>query len=111
MDAISLQLQGVNATATIGSSVSGRQAEIFSTFSGRIILGYDNDKAGQRGIEKFDLLRKQRRMENFYVCPPPFDCKDWNQAHVSGKNLKDWILDNQAVYDFDYKMKKSIKLL
>jgi len=109
LDAISLQLQGVNATATIGSSVSSRQAEIFSTFSGKIILGYDNDEAGQRGVEKFDILRKQRRMENFYVCPPPSNCKDWNQAHIQNEDLKSWVLDNQTVYDFDYKIRYQLE--
>jgi hypothetical protein len=34
LDALSLQRKGINATATIGSSVSLRQAEILSTFRG-----------------------------------------------------------------------------
>ena len=103
LDALSLQRKGINATATIGSSVSPRQAEILSTFPGKIILGYDNDEAGQRGIEKFDKTRKEMRMTGFEVCPPPSGYKDWNEAHIAGEDMFSWIMDKSQVYDFDYK--------
>ena len=103
LDARSLQLQGVNATATIGSSISPRQTEILSTFPGKIILGYDNDEAGKRGIEKFDRTRKEMRMTGFEVCPPPSGYKDWNEAHIAGEDMFSWIMDKSQAYDFDYK--------
>ena len=103
LDALSLQRKGINATATIGSSISPRQAEILSTFNGKVILGYDNDEAGQRGIDKFDRTRKEMRMASFEICPPPSGYKDWNEAHIAGEDLFSWIMDKSQSYDFDYK--------
>ena len=103
LDALSLQRKGINATATIGSSISPRQAEILSTFKGKVILGYDNDEAGQRGIDKFDRTRKEMRMASFEICPPPSGYKDWNEAHMAGEDLFSWIMDKSQSYDFDYK--------
>ena len=111
LDARALQLQGVNATATIGSSISPRQAEILSTFAGTIILGYDNDTAGQRGIEKFDRTRKEMRMGSFEVCPPPSGYKDWNEAHIAGDDLLGWVLEKTKAYNFDYKASTQLNLL
>ena len=111
LDALSLQRKGINATATIGSSVSPRQAEILSTFGGKIILGYDNDEAGQRGIDKFDRTRKEMRMTGFEVCPPPSGYKDWNEAHIAGEDLFSWIMEKTQPYDFDYKAVNQLNLL
>jgi len=111
LDALSLQRKGINATATIGSSVSPRQAEILSTFGGKIILGYDNDEAGQRGIGKFDRTRKEMRMTGFEVCPPPSGYKDWNEAHIAGEDLFSWIMEKSQSYDFDYKAVNQLNLL
>jgi hypothetical protein len=111
LDALALQRKGINATATIGSSVSPRQAEILSTFRGKIILGYDNDEAGQRGIDKFDRTRKEMRMGPFEVCPPPPKYKDWNEAHIAGEDMFSWIMDKSQAYDFDYKTATQLNLL
>jgi len=111
LDARSLQLQGVNATATMGSNVSTTQAEVLSMFKGKIIMGYDNDDAGRKGIDKFDSLRKELRMEEFYVCPPPSKYKDWNQAHVVSEDLKQWVLNSSRVYNYEYKIFNSLSLL
>ena len=108
LDARSLQLQGVNATATIGSSISPRQAEILSTFEGEIILGYDNDEAGRRGIDKFDRTRKEKRMTGFEICPPPSGYKDWNEAHIDGEDLTQWIMDKTVAYDFEYQISNQL---
>jgi len=108
LDARSLQLQGVNATATIGSSISPRQAEILSTFEGEIILGYDNDEAGQRGIDKFDRTRKELRMAGFEVCPPPSGYKDWNEAHIADEDLSLWITEKTVAYDFEYQISNQL---
>ena len=108
LDARSLQLQGVNATATIGSSISLRQAEILSTFKGKIVLGYDNDAAGQRGVDKFDRTRKELRMDGFEVCPPPSGFKDWNEAHVADEDLFQWVMEKTTSYDFEYQISNQL---
>lgn len=104
LDAKSLQLQGVNATATMKNIISPIQAEMLASFKGRIILGFDNDEAGRRGFDRFDQLRKLRNMGDFYVCSPPEGFKDWNEAHVKGKNLAEWVTQQSSKYDFEYKM-------
>jgi len=102
LDAISLQRQGINATATMGSSISEVQAQTLAEFEGKVIIGYDNDEAGARGIEKFDTLRKLKRMEEFSICTPPHPYKDWNEAHQKGLDLKEWTQNNTHKYDYEY---------
>jgi len=108
IDAISLQLRGVNATCCIGSHISTIQADILKEFSGKIILGFDNDAAGEKGIVKFDRLRKTKRMENFFIIHPPENCKDWNEAHIKNIDLKAYVSENTKVYDDTYKMLNSL---
>ena len=111
LDAISLQLQGVNATCTMGSKISEVQAQILSEFGGKILMGYDNDEAGKRGFEKFDLLRKINMMADFYICPPPSPYKDWNEAHQGKEDLEEWVKNNTHKYDYEYKFFSDINSL
>jgi len=108
LDAISLQLQGVNATCTMGCSVSQEQLDILKDFEGKIILGYDNDEAGQRGIQKFDRLRKCKLMSEISLCPLPKGFKDWNEAHVKDFDLKKWVDEETVMYDYEYKILNSL---
>ena len=102
LDAISLQIQGVNATCTMGCSVSEHQVELLKDFKGKIIIGYDNDDAGQRGVNKFDYLRKLKRMADIYICHPPSEVKDWNEAHMKSFNLRSFVEMRTKKYDYDY---------
>jgi hypothetical protein len=111
LDAISLQLDGVNATCTMGCVVSETQADILRDFGGKIILGYDNDEAGTRGIEKFEKLRKCKIMQEFHVTSLPPKCKDWNDAKIQKVHLSEWITDNTEKYDYTYKMLNGLSLL
>ncbi len=100
LDAISLQLQGVNATCTMGSRVSKTQAEILRDFRGKIVMGYDNDAAGARGVAAFNNLRKQLAMDSIYYCRPPALCKDWNDAHKQEYDLRRWVKDHTVCLDW-----------
>ena len=104
LDAISLQIQGVNATCTMGCSVSELQVEALKDFDGKIIIGYDNDDAGKRGVGKFDYLRRLKRMADLYICHPPSEDKDWNDAHMRGQDLSAFVDDHTKKYDYDYLM-------
>lgn len=104
LDAISLKLEGVNSTCTMGCTVSEIQADILRDFGGKIILGYDMDKAGVRGTEKFEDLRKSKLMPEFYITPLPPLTKDWNDARMQGVDLTKWVTDNTTKYNYDYKI-------
>ena len=107
-DAISLNLNGLNATCTVGSTISHVQMQTLREFEGRIILAYDNDEAGQRGIEKFESLRKKYMMPTFSVCTPPFNYKDWNEAHQAGEDLYEWFTEKTYEYNFENKSLNSL---
>ena len=102
-DAISLNLNGLNATCTVGSTISHVQMQTLREFEGRIILAYDNDEAGQRGIEKFESLRKKYIMPTFSICTPPMKYKDWNEAHQAGEDLYEWFTEKTYEYNFENK--------
>ena len=102
LDAISLQNQGVNATCTMGCSVSQTQMEELQSFEGKIIIGYDNDEAGQKGVNRFDYLRRIKRMADLYICHPPSEVKDWNEAHMKGLDLSEFVGDHTVKYDYQY---------
>ena len=104
LDAISLKLQGVNATCTAGSYMSGVQIEQLSEFDGRIIIGFDNDEAGHKGIKSVEELGKNKRMANFFVCHPPLEVKDWNDAHIKDIGLRSYVEDNSSELTFEYKI-------
>jgi len=107
-DAISLNLNGLNSTCTVGSTISDVQMQTLREFEGRIILAYDNDKAGERGIEKFEALRKKYMMPTFSVCTPPFKYKDWNEAHQEDEDLYEWFTEKSYEYNFDNKSLKNL---
>ena len=102
LDAISLQNQGVNATCTMGCSVSEYQIEQLEEFRGKLIIGYDNDEAGKRGVNRFDYLRRIKRMADIYICHPPSEVKDWNEAHMQGTKLQEFVNNHTQKYDYDY---------
>lgn len=103
LDAISLQNQGVNATCTMGCSVSDQQIELIKEdFRGKLIIGYDNDDAGRRGVNRFDYLRRIKRMADLYICHPPSEVKDWNEAHIKDWDLAEFIASHTKKYDYDY---------
>jgi 5S rRNA maturation endonuclease (ribonuclease M5) len=80
IDAISLQLAGFNATTTISCHVSKAQLEQLKYYQGKIVVAYDNDRAGTDGLRSFELLRRHMRMPQIYYCFPPKKYKDWNEA-------------------------------
>lgn len=111
LDAISLQLQGINATAIMGSYVSLEQAHQLRDSGCEIILGFDNDDAGRRCIQTFDKTRDSLIMPPFKVANIPAGYKDWNAAHAASvKFNKDAIL-NSNIYDFKYKINQGLRTI
>ena len=111
IDAISLQIQGVNATSTQGCHVSKVQADALMEFKGRIIVGFDNDKAGMGGRDALEVSRKQRCKQNLWYCQPPDGHKDWNSAHTKFINLDQWIKDNMKKIDEYFYIQEMMKYM
>ena len=108
-DAITLKLQGLNATCTVGNSISPTQMEILKEFSGDIILAYDNDKAGKIGILRYDSARRTNIMPSFKIVTPPDPYKDWNEAHVKGQDVVNWIFNNTLDYTYEVGILESLE--
>jgi len=80
LDAISLQLNGLNATCIQGSMMSYAQAR---ELKGRkVILSFDNDDAGKAGAEKARNLLLRLNTPNIQQVQPPEGYKDWNAFHI-----------------------------
>lgn len=109
-DAISLRLQGINATSMQGKNISHAQLDILSDFKGKIILGLDNDESGWYGVNEYERLRKEKRMEAPYICPPPSEFKDWNKAHEKGFNLFDYVKESTVKYSFDVQITMKLSM-
>lgn len=108
IDAISLQLEGVNATATMGSKMSHTQMKVLSKWGGRLISGYDNDEAGLKGLRSIDGARKQFMVPKLEFVFPGEGCKDWNDMRIKGINCQEYIQKNSKVFnalEFDIEAK------
>lgn len=108
VDAISLQLQGINATACNTNQLSKDQIDLLRAWGGEIIIGFDNDKAGRRGVKCFEEDRKYKRMKKFKVCHPPKNFKDWNEAHQVDFDLSSYINKNTFDYTWDYEVMRAL---
>lgn len=81
-DCMALQAVGVNATSTISCRVSNIQMEQLSHYRGPLVVAYDNDEAGRKGLRSFLKLACKYKIRNIdYVVVPP-KVKDWNSAFV-----------------------------
>lgn len=113
IDAISLKKAGYNATCTNGSHVSDVQALQLKDHSAKIIMAYDNDEAGKRGVLSFENTRKRLRMDNFFVCYPPSEYSDWNEFLCSeGQgSLQSHIAKNTHRYESFYRIREELGLI
>ena len=102
LDAISLQNAGVNATCTTGCHISTTQGRDLRDFGGKVIIGFDGDAAGLKGLRAAEKLRKSLLMPKIHFCFPPPKCKDWNEALLGGVDLKGYILKKEEEYTFAY---------
>ena len=89
LDAISLQLNGVNATCTQGSNLSRAQAEQIK--DKQIIFAYDNDEAGAAGVAQARKMMLSKNKNHFAVAQLPPKIKDWNELHVLCRDSKEFV--------------------
>jgi hypothetical protein len=103
LDAITLQLNGLNATCIQGSMMSYTQAR---ELRGRkIILSFDNDDAGKVGAEKARNLLLRLNTPNIQQVQPPEDYKDWNAFHIDIKDaskMYEYISQSTRAMNFSF---------
>ena len=89
LDAITLQINGLNATCTQGSNLSLAQAEELK--DKQIIFAYDNDEAGAKGVQQARSLLLHKNKNHFCIAKLPDQIKDWNDLHIRCGNNKQFV--------------------
>jgi len=110
LDAISLKINGINATCTQGSTLSHAQAEQLR--DKKLVFAYDNDEAGMIGMEKARKLMLHKNVGNFKVASLPTDVKDWNDLHVkctSNKEFVDTVLSGVQKIDLKFQVSAGLR--
>ena len=109
LDAISLQLNGLNATCTQGSNLSRAQAEQLK--DKQIIFAYDNDEAGREGVTQARNMMLSKNKNHFRIAKLPAGIKDWNELHVKCQKSADFkasITDGLREVDFSYEVTEAL---
>ena len=109
LDAISLQLNGLNATCTQGSKLSHAQAEQLR--DKQVIFAYDNDEAGWKGILDAKQMFLNKNKNEFCIARLPLGIKDWNDLHVrakSKKEFKGWLVNGLKDFDFEFEVTEAL---
>jgi len=79
-----LQFQGINATSTQGANLSMPQAKQLVLNCPEIVLAYDADIAGAKGMQKayITLVKKLGfQNDNLHISPIPVEgCNDWDDV-------------------------------
>ena len=86
VDALTLQLNGINATSTQGCHISYAQVDMLK--GKKLIFSYDNDFAGREGLLKARKVCLARNISTLYTCSPPSKYKDWNDFHIDVNDKK-----------------------
>lgn len=86
-DALSLRALGYNATTTTSCYVSHQQISQLKFYQGPVVVAYDTDEAGLKGLRNFEMIRRRNRMSKIYYAHPPKPHKDWNEAYVANADL------------------------
>ena len=105
LDALALQANGVNATSTQGSHMSFMQARELTTSKRFVILAFDNDEAGQAGIDYANALLLKLNHRGIGICQPPKEYKDWNEFHIAShpEEVELYLQDNTKRYNWEFK--------
>jgi len=102
-DAISCDQQGLAAVAYMGDAISKDQVALLSKFIDptqvEIILGADNDPAGQKSIPKTrEMFKKINPKLNVLVVKFPDVIKDFNSALVEGIKIAELPTEHIDIY-------------
>ena len=110
LDAFALKAQGLDATCTTGSSPSEYQVRSLYATGKQIVVAYDNDEAGYKGLQKFEAVRKRLSLPELYFVFPPQGFKDWGDMDMD-LAIYEWISENIQPYNYFSKAKKALEEL
>ena len=80
-DCLSLQFLGLESTTTLSCQTSDAQMAQLKLYQGPLVVAFDQDEAGRKGVRKFLSLALKHKMENLWFTEVPYyDCKDWNEC-------------------------------
>lgn len=97
-DALSLNLCGFKAAACGGKFLYEDQIEILRNF--KVVLSFDNDKAGKRAVAEIGNLLLGSGFWEVYFVRPPNGYKDWN-ALIQNQSIpviQNYIHQNERLY-------------
>jgi DNA primase len=100
-DAMSLKALGYNATTTISCHVSKEQIGQLKFYKGPIVVAYDSDEAGLKGLRNFEIFRRRNRMPKIHYTLPPKRFKDWNEAYCQDVDAVHYACRNYQVFNLN----------
>lgn len=104
-DYMSLVMEGVNACCVFGSNISSFQMDLFKSFQGEIILGFDNDEAGKKATYQFiNLFYKKNMTNSLFTVKLPKDIKDWNELYLATYSLNFFVHNMKREYTWENRM-------
>lgn len=111
-DAIALIELGFNAIAIFGKMLSHVQIDIIKKAQ-NIILAFDSDKPGQTAIKNNMRILNEFGIVKPKFIVPPIENSDWSkiyeQCWPNTQETKDYILNNQKVFDLLALLKLKLK--
>ncbi|RSL34492.1 DNA primase [Salibacterium salarium] len=113
VDVISANKAGVtNGIASLGTSLSDRQAQLIRRNTERIIICYDGDNAGQGAAKKSaEILERQGLTVQVAVLPSGMDPDDYIQSYGTERFRKEVIEASVPIMSFKLQMLKKDKNL
>lgn len=108
MDVIALHQAGfTNAVATLGTSLTGEQANLMRRYAQEVIISYDADEAGQKATGRaIGLLRDAGVIIRVLTVPNGKDPDEFIKSHGAQGPVRFKQLIENAGNDIEYKLQK-----
>ncbi len=81
---------GIPAVAGLGNSLTDTQLDKLAALGRKVVIGFDNDEAGQKGAKKVSWELQQMRVE-VEVRHPPATYKDYGEMRAA--EVASWLAD------------------
>lgn len=98
-DCLSLKACGLNATTTLSCVCSKAQMEQLKFYRGPIVVAYDSDAAGKKGVSQFLHMALKCKVSNIWYTKTHPAYKDWNEVLVADgrEEVGNQVTDNYRI--------------